>query len=223
MNLVDVWPVFGIRIRTPRLVLRTPTDADLGELLDVVTTGVHDPATTPFVVPWTDCESPKREQEALKYWWGCRSGFGLEAWDLPFAVEFEGRLVGVQNLSAKQFVQRRTAETGSWLGLEFQGLGIGTEMRKAALYFAFERLGALSVTSQAFVDNEASKRVSLAAGYVPNGFTHALRRGMRSEQAEFVITADRWAEVSGRQEFGADGIEVEGLEACLPMFGVGEA
>ena len=42
------WPLFGLRLRTPRLTLRLPTDDDLARLAQFVERGIHDPATMPF-------------------------------------------------------------------------------------------------------------------------------------------------------------------------------
>jgi hypothetical protein len=48
------WPLFALRLRSARLELRSPTDPDLFALLEVARAGVHDPATMPFVIAWTD-------------------------------------------------------------------------------------------------------------------------------------------------------------------------
>jgi hypothetical protein len=37
------WPLFDLRLRTPQLELRSPTDDDLEELCGVVRRGLHDP------------------------------------------------------------------------------------------------------------------------------------------------------------------------------------
>lgn len=217
MDLANVWPLFGLRIRTNRLTLRLPTDDDLAQLLDLVVTGIHPPETMPFEMPWTDVESPTRERESLQYWWACRSGFSPGAWDLPLCVEYEGNLIGVQNLTANDFVNLRQAETGSWLGMAHQGKGFGKEMRRASLYLAFECLGAKSVVSSAFVDNVASQRVSMSAGYEPNGVGHKLRRGERAEQQRFLMTAERWRTFPAPSD---ESIQLEGFEASRSMFGV---
>jgi hypothetical protein len=48
------WPLFDLRLRTPLLELRLPTDDDLLALLEVARAGIHDPTTTPFQVPWDE-------------------------------------------------------------------------------------------------------------------------------------------------------------------------
>ena len=44
------WPLFDLRVTTPRLEIRLPTDDELYQLLEVADAGVHDPAT----IAWTD-------------------------------------------------------------------------------------------------------------------------------------------------------------------------
>lgn len=215
MALIDHWPLFGLRITTPRLELRPPTDDDLDELVRLARAGIHDPAVMPFAVPWTDVASPRFEWDSLRYWWGCRSGFSPESWDLALGVWVDGTPVGVQNLAADDFPTLGVAGTGSWLGLAHQGRGIGKEMRTAVLHLAFECLGALDVTSTAFIDNEASKRVSLATGYELNGTAISTRRGERAEDQRFRITAERWS-----SQHRDTAITVEGFDACRPLFGL---
>ena len=86
-----------------------------------------------------------------------------------FAVRVAGELVGVQALHTENFRITRTGETGSWLGRSLQGRGLGTRMRRALCAFAFDHLGAVEITSGAFLDNPASLAVSAKVGYLPNG------------------------------------------------------
>lgn len=217
MSLIEFWPFFGLRITTPRLELRYPTDADLVDLVTVAQHGVHDESTMPFTTPWTDKPSPRFEREAMQHFWRSRSDFSPRQWDLLFAVVFEGEVVGVQNLNASDFPRMRTIETGSWLGQSHQRLGIGTEMRRAVLQFAFEQLDAVQVTSSAFTDNIGSQKVSIAAGYEENGTAIAPRRDGRGELIRYRITRERWNETR------IEGISVTGFEPCADLFAPSES
>lgn len=215
MALADHWPLFSLRISTPRLELFVPTDDDLEEVLQVAAGGIHDPATMPFTTPWTDAESPAFERSALQYWWGNRVGFRPDHWDLNFAVRHQGTVIGTQGVKAVEFPVVRTAETGSWLGLHHQGQGLGKEMRRAVLHFAFESLGAHEITSGAYIDNPASQAVSRAVGYEDNGHGRSKRRDGVGEQVRFRITRERW--LATRTDMP---IEVDGFAACADMFGL---
>jgi RimJ/RimL family protein N-acetyltransferase len=136
------WPLFNVVVRTPRLVIRLPNDDDLEDLVRLALRGVHDPATMPFAVPWTDEPSPALERNALQWWWRQRAEWSAAKWTFTGAVFVDGVAAGVQDLSAEGFALLRAVSTGSWLGREFQGRGLGKEMRAAILHFAFAGLGA---------------------------------------------------------------------------------
>ncbi len=215
MALVDHWPLFGLRLHTPRLELRVPTDDDLAELVDLARAGIHDPASMPFTTGWTDRPSPEFEWGTLRHWWGHRSSFGPEEWELGLVVVEDGRIVGAQSIGATDFRALRTAATGSWLGLAHQGRRIGREMRAAVCQLAFDHLGARELRSGAFVDNPASNRVSEITGYEDNGVEIVLRRGERAELTKLRLTEERWRQVGSDVE-----VTVSGLEPCLPLFGL---
>ncbi len=216
MAINDLWPLFDLQIITERLTMRVPNDHDLAALIDTAKAGIHDPATMPFAVPWTDLPSPDFERSALQYHWGTRATFAPAKWDLGFVIKFEGQVIGMQGLHATSFPILRSIETGSWLGLAHQGKGIGKEMRAAAVRFAFEYLGAEQITSGAFEDNEASQRVTLATGYEPNGRDRMVRRGMPAGHLRFMLTRARWE--ATRSDTGV--FEVSGFEPCRSMFGL---
>jgi RimJ/RimL family protein N-acetyltransferase len=215
VTIKDYWPLFGLRIKTERLELRMPTDDDVLELLEVARGGVHSPSTMPFLVPWTDQAPPEFERSFLQYHWGCRARWSEKSWDLNFVVVVDGKIVGSQGIAATNFGILRTMETGSWLGLEFQGQGIGKAMRSAVVDFAFEHLGAERITSGAFLDNPASQRVSQATGYEANGTNFVIRRGVVAEQVRFVLTKQSW-----ETNEACALITVEGFEPCRPLFGL---
>ncbi len=114
---------------------------------------------------------------------------------------------------AKNFARIRTVETGSWLGRRHQGHGLGKEMRAAILHLAFEGLGAMEAMSGAFHDNLASLATSRSLGYTENGDRLMLRRDKPDRIIDLKLDRPTWA-LRRRED-----IEIEGLEACLEMFG----
>jgi RimJ/RimL family protein N-acetyltransferase len=207
------WPLFDVRVRTPRLEIRLPTDDDLSGLVDEIVGGVHDPSTMPFTKEWTDVASPLREREALQWWWRQRAEWTPDKWNFTGAVFVDGNPVGIQDVGAESFATLRTVQTGSWIGLRNQGRGIGKEMRAAILQFAFAGLGAVEANSGAWHDNAQSLGVSSALGYERNGESLALRRGLPDRQIRLRLTRDIW------EPARRDDIEIEGLEPCLDLFG----
>jgi RimJ/RimL family protein N-acetyltransferase len=213
--LARYWPLFDLRVKTPIIEIRLPNDDDLADLIEEVAAGVHDSATMPFTNPWTDVPSPRRERESLQWWWQQRSGWRAERWSYTGAVFLDGRAIGVQDLTSEKFPALRTVVTGSWLGMRYQGRGLGREMRAAILHLAFAGLEAREAYSLAWHDNAPSIAVSSALGYVANGESLHLRRESPDLARSFRLTRQAW-EVTRR-----DDIEISGLEGCLEMFGAG--
>ncbi|MFE6762035.1 GNAT family N-acetyltransferase [Streptomyces sp. NPDC057689] len=209
----DAWPLYGLRIRTPRLELRLPDLELLDELAAVGAGGVHAPDAMPFTVPWTDCPPAERGRAVFQHVLSTIAGWSADDWCLSLAVLHEGRVVGRQDLMAKHFAVTGQVETGSWLGLAHQGRGIGTEMRDAVLHFAFAGLGAATAVSAAMLDNPRSLGVSRRLGYQPNGLSVAALRGEPVTLQRLRLERGHWEE-HRRAE-----VTVEGLDGCRDMFG----
>lgn len=214
--LVDHWPLLGLRLRTPRLELRLPSEAQLGELAAVAADGIHDPDVMPFLVPWTDGEPAEVARSVVQHHWSRLGDWSPASWSLNLTVLEQDRVVGQQTIGAKNFGILREASTGSWLGRRFHGQGIGTEMRAAVLHLAFAGLDAVEVRSAAFTDNPASYRVSEKAGYEPNGVERYVVRDRVATARRVRLTRERWL---ARREVP---VTIEGLEPCLQLFGLGE-
>ncbi|MFC5824322.1 GNAT family N-acetyltransferase [Nonomuraea insulae] len=190
-----------------------PTLDDLDELADRALEGIHDPDRMPFGVPWTDAPAEALPGNVILYQLGIIARWRAEEWCCNFAVVHEGRVIGVQDLSAHEFAITREVHTGSWLGRSHQGKGLGTEMRAAVLHLAFAGLGALTAVSSAFLDNPASLSVSRKLGYRLNGLSVHEVRGERAEQRRLRLD---------RPDFTSPvPVEIHGLEPCLPHFGLG--
>ncbi len=208
------WPLFDLRITTSRLQLRLPSEELCDQLIDAILDGVHPADRMPFSIPWTRAPREDLPFNTLSHMWQTLAGFGRDDWNLPFAVVIDGRAVGVQALIGKNFPITRQVDSGSWLGLRYQGRGYGTEMRAAALYFAFSELGAQVATSASFIDNPASIAVSRRNGYQDNGVDRLAREGAVAEQLRLKLTRDDW------QRHRTVEVRVDGFDRCRPMFGL---
>jgi RimJ/RimL family protein N-acetyltransferase len=211
----DLWPLFDLRIVTPRLELRYIDDEMAMTLARLAANGVHDPACMPFAIPWTDVESPELERNALQWYWRCRAELSPSKWNIMLAVIDRGVVVGTTDVGATDFLIVRQFETGSWLGREFQGQGIGKEMRAAALHLGFAGLGAAYATTGAWVDNAASRGVTASLGYEPEGRRRMIRRGEAVEMQGYRMSREQWEHTIRR-----DDIEIVGLEPALPLLGL---
>jgi RimJ/RimL family protein N-acetyltransferase len=169
------WPLFDLEVRTPRLTLRPITDEVAVELAALAARGIHDPDVMPFAMPWSRAESPMLERQALQFYWRCRAEMSPAAWNINFAVVVDGTVVGTTGIVAADFARMRQFETGSWLGREYQGRGIGTDMRLATLTLGFVGFGADIALTGAWHDNGPSLGVTRRLGYREQGWRRALR------------------------------------------------
>lgn len=212
--LIDHWPLLGLRVRTARLELRLPTEDELAELADVAAAGVHEPGREPFLRPWTDRPPAERAREVVQRHWRRRGKWTPQDWTLDLVVFEQGRPVGVQEVGAQDFTTLREVWTASWLGLTYQGRGIGSEMRSAVLDLVFAGLGATDATTASFTDNAAPLGISRKLGYRPDGITRDVLRGRTVVSQRLRLTRDDW-ERTDRPE-----ITISGLEPCLSQFGI---
>jgi RimJ/RimL family protein N-acetyltransferase len=205
---VTVDALWDLRVRTPRLELRLPTEDELVELFRVAEGGIHPPEEMPFFVPWTD---DLRLDAFVEYHRDTWAAWRPEQWLLNLFTFLDGRPIGSQGVGAEEFAVRREVETGSWLGAQYQGRGLGTEQRAAVLELAFAHLGAQVAVSGSIVHNRSSQRVSEKLGYRVTGTRTIAPRGDPVEHFDYRLERDEWS--------CPIPVEVEGIKPALPLFG----
>jgi RimJ/RimL family protein N-acetyltransferase len=184
-HVLPASPLASLRITTPRLELRLATVSELRALFRVAADGVHDPAWMPFEVPWTDTLD---ENQFLAYHHDTLAAWTANSWRLNLITFLDGAPIGSQGITADDFAQTRTVTTGSWLGLAHQSRGLGTEMRSAALSFAFNALGSKKARSGALDRNAQSLGVSRKLGYREIGSHLVSPRGEPVEHTDLEVT-----------------------------------
>ena len=192
---VSVWPLAGLAVQTPRLRLRYVTDELAAQLAVLAGRGIHDPAVMPFSTPWTDVRSPELEHNAVRHFWRQRADTCVTHWCLSLAADVDGTVVGLCSIEADHFQRHHSAETGSWLGMSYQGRGLGREMRQAALHLIFDGFGARRATTKVWHDNTASLAITRSLPYLQSGSSHHLRRDQPDLLLHFEMTLERWRTV----------------------------
>lgn len=205
---MNVEPLYGLRLTTPRLELRLPTEPELVELFHAAERGIHPPEAMPFYVPWTD---DLRLEPFLDFHVGALRNWQVDAWDLNLVTFLGGAPIGSQSLHARDFLDTRELETGSWLEQAHQGRGLGTEQRAAVIEFAFTRLEARTITSGAMAGNAASRRVSEKLGYRVTHEDEASPRGVPVPHTHFRLE---------RIGFPGSEVGIESFEPCRALFGL---
>lgn len=210
-----VWPLFDLRVRTPRVELRYIDDEMATELAVLATKGIHDADFMPFAMPWSLEASPILERNTMQFYWRCRAEFTPTDWSINLATIVDGEVVGTTGLMAKEFPILRQFETGSWLGAAYQGRGIGKEMRIAALHLGFIGLGGLTATTSAWHDNGPSLGVTASLGYTAAGTRRGVRQATADHMQLFEMTRDDFTARLQRTD-----VELVGVEPCIAQLGL---
>ncbi|SKA86133.1 Protein N-acetyltransferase, RimJ/RimL family [Agreia bicolorata] len=214
--IADYWPVFNLQLKTERLVLRSPSDDELAALAGVAADGVHAPGESPYLVPWTEGTPRQRAVHVIQQHWRRRGEWTPESWALELGLFVEERPVGMVAMRAQDFRVRREVKTESWLGVEFQRRGLGTEARAALLHLAFAALGAESAVSEVFQDNAGSQGVSRRLGYRRDGVSRDMRDGRVVVSDRLRLDRTDWVSAERMS------VTVTGVASCLALFGAAQ-
>ncbi|NUL48095.1 GNAT family N-acetyltransferase [Cellulosimicrobium funkei] len=180
-SLVDWWPLFGLRLESGALELRTVHDGDLPAHLAAVNEGIHEAAgTNPFGPNrWSSAPAEDIARNAMHDIWRNRAETDRDRWTIQLGIwdhgatdhgrRSTGRLVGNIVVRAAGFPVTRTVDTGSWITRSAQGRGLGRRARAMALVLAFDHLGAEHATTECAAWNHGSRRVTESLGYEPQG------------------------------------------------------
>jgi RimJ/RimL family protein N-acetyltransferase len=212
MGCEAVWPLFGLRLESRSLTLRCATETDVGRLAKMLPPDLEVDPSLPHHRGFSDVE--QRAAGELQQYWRNLGSWTAESWKLPFVVEADGAMIGVQTLEANDFTKLRVVDSASWLVAEARGRGRGREMRAAVLHLAFAGLGADFAVSSAWHDNHASLGVSRSLGYVDNGVELQARGNRVDRLQRMILTAERWREVVRPD------VTVVGLDESLVLFGL---
>lgn len=168
-DLADLYAPFGLRVTAQDITLRLFRDSDLPAYAELISSRLFADETAPHVFDWWARDPVVRLREGIQWLWRARSGITPKEWTLTLGVFDGDRLIGSQDVSAREFAKLRVVESGSYLRLDAQGRGIGTLMRQMMLVLAFDHLGAVRAESGAILGNDMSLAVSRHCGYQLDG------------------------------------------------------
>ena len=212
-TLEEIWPPYGLVVEAGDLRMTALREADVPEVLDVVAGGIHDPSWTPFLFPWTDAPAEEMPANYLRFYASTLTRTVDGDVSLELVVRRNGQVIGMQGMNGPDVAGTRRLETGSWLGLPFQGQGLGTRMRRMMCALAFDGLGLDAVTSSAWEDNAASRRVSEKVGYRETGRGQAERRGVPTGEVYFELRPEELVR-------GDEPVRITGAEQLRRFLGV---
>ncbi len=189
-DLANLYAPFGLVVTAGNITLRLFRDADLPAYAELISSPLFQDEKAPYVFGWWARDPVVRLREGLQWLWRARASITPESWTLTMGV-FEGdRLVGAQDVAAREFGKLRVVESGSYVRLDAQGRGIGTLMRQMMLVLAFDHLGAMRAESGAITGNDMSLAVSRHCGYQLDGTEITMNGDLRVELQRVAVTPD---------------------------------
>lgn len=116
-------------------------------------------------LPWLDATT--KLEETVQFIKGCLKDFA-ENKGLSSVILFKDEIVGVASYNNINW-SNKTAYIGYWLGEEYQGNGIMTEVAKALTEYAFNELNLNKVEIRTAVGNKKSRSIPERLNFVNEG------------------------------------------------------
>lgn len=205
--------LFNISIKTSRLNLRVPKDKEFEQLGQVVSDGIQKPDEPHFQSEGLYNKTPEEGTKGLKeFVEGHINNWSKEDWQLPFAIFYEDRPIGLITMYSKQFPITRGFGASYWIGLPYQGKGLGTEALNAILTLGFDGLSAREAYCGTWSDNIASLRMMEKLGFVFNGEYWMNRNGEAVKDRRMRLPKESWIK--------SENISINGLDERFEIFGV---
>ncbi|NGO72099.1 GNAT family N-acetyltransferase [Streptomyces boncukensis] len=134
------WPLAGITVRDGPLELRPPTPAECHTLAEAASQEHCEPGV-PYLSHPTD-DPVQRGRRTLQNLWHEWGTWHTARWSLTLAAFHHGQMVGLQNIRACHYAQRREVLTGTWTFRCRRGQGHALRAGTALLHLVFDGLGA---------------------------------------------------------------------------------
>ncbi|KMJ55662.1 alanine acetyltransferase [Bacillus sp. LL01] len=116
-------------------------------------------------LPWVD--SSKTAEDTKASFLSFLKNYG-EQKSLTTAIMYQGKIAGIAGFNKIDWTNK-IAYIGYWLGSEYQGKGIMTDVAKALTAYAFSELRLNRVEIRAAVENKKSRAIPERLGYKKEG------------------------------------------------------
>lgn len=151
---------FGPRLVGRRVVLRQPLESDIDARAEL---GVHEDIQRSFGAP-RPTTRPMDHDEALAWYRKLGEGDAVQ-----WAVEVDGRFLGAARLHSFDASTETARFAVGFYDPARLGQGLGTEVMRLVLRYAFESLGVSTVTLAVLEFNERAVRCYRKCGFAPVG------------------------------------------------------
>lgn len=112
-KLTALYPPFGLVVAAGDITLRLFRDSDLPAYAELISSSLFADESAHFVFDWWARDPAIRLSEGLQWLWRARSSIVAEDWTLTMGVFSDGRLIGAQDIAARNFVKLGVVGCGS--------------------------------------------------------------------------------------------------------------
>jgi RimJ/RimL family protein N-acetyltransferase len=186
------WPSEIPTLQYGRVSLRSPEESDVQKIFEA--------CQDPLIPRFTTVPAEYTMAHALDYVQRVPASLELRR-EIPFVIEFgsgeEKEFAGVISFHTISLDNHR-AEIGYWMHTPMRGKGIGTIAAKMITNYGFLTMGFRRIEAAVDIDNLASQKLLISAGYEKEG---VLRQrvtrsdGSQIDMVELAVVASEWKEL----------------------------
>lgn len=203
--------LFNIKIATTRLELRIPKNEEIQKLGKVLSEGIQKEGEPHFMDESHYKKSAEEHAKGLQeFVHKSINEWNKDNWHIPFAVFYEGKAIGLVTMFSHDFPIARGFGCSYWIGLAYQGKGLGTEAFQTVLSFGFDGLNAREAYAGAYSDNTASLKLMEKLGFIFNGEYWVARQGQAVKDKRMRLPREQWKK--------PENVTIEGFESCKDLF-----
>jgi RimJ/RimL family protein N-acetyltransferase len=181
--MVIWWPSEIPTLQYGRYTLRPTLDSDV--------TAIYEACQDPLIPRFTTVPINYTMSHALDYFQRIPASIELQR-EIPFVIEFgvgdEKEFAGVISLHTISIDNHR-AEIGYWMREQMRGKGIATAAVKILTGYGLDTLGFKRIEAAVDLDNTASQKLLISAGYEREGVLQQRVTRSNGNQIDMVIFA----------------------------------
>ena len=186
------WPNEIPTLQNGRVSLRPPAESDVSKIFEA--------CQDPLIPRFTTVPAEYTMAHALEFVQRVPASLELRR-EFPFVIEFgagdEKEFAGVISLHTIS-IENHRAEIGYWMSSPMRGKGIGTIAAKMITNYGFLTMGFLRIEAAVDVDNLASQKLLIGAGYSKEGILRqrvTRSDGSQIDMVELAVIASEWKEL----------------------------
>ena len=186
------WPSEIPTLQSGRVTLRPPSDSDVQQIFDA--------CQDPLISRFTTVPANYTMAHGLDFVQRVPTSLELRR-EIPFVIEFGAGedkefacVISFHTIS----LDNHRAEIGYWMHAPMRGKGIGTIAAKMITNYGFTTMGFRRIEAAVDVDNSASQKLLMSAGYKKEGILRqrvTRSEGNQIDMVELAVLASEWEDL----------------------------